>query len=127
MVQGIPESVLYIPICAEVQSPFLVLEESEITISREAMLENQVVDTTVILANPTEFPMNFAWQSCLIGRQSQVLTAEFYPSAGFVPPRGTMDCILTMSSKVDVKLRNVYALCLVDAMKEPLILKISSD
>lgn len=125
--EGIPESALYIPILAEVQSPFLVLEEGEIKISREEMSDNKITDTTVTLINPTGFPINFGWQSCLIGRQCQLVTAEFFPPAGYVPPRGTMDCVLTMSTSIDTTLRNCYALCTVETMKEPLILKISSD
>lgn len=127
-VEDVADSSIYIPVCAVVQNPFLFLEESEIFMCQETLQNNKVEDSSVTLVNPTGFPITFVWQPCLIGRQSQMLSVEFCPQTGFVPGRGTMDVVLSLSANSEyVDLRYVYAVCMVDGMKEPLILKISSD
>lgn len=79
------------------------------------------------LVNPTGSPITFVWQPCLIGSGSAGLDVEFCPGTNFVPPRGTMDVVLSLDATRTeyVNLKHIYAVCMVDGMKEPLILKIS--
>jgi hypothetical protein len=109
------------------ENPFLYLEESEIFFSKETLESNNVEDCIVTLANPCGIPLTFAWQPFLIGKQSQNISADFCPETGFVPPRGTMDCILSLTANNQkIELRHAYAVCVVDGMRKPFILKISS-
>ncbi len=127
-VVDVPDSAIIVPVIAIVQTPFLFLEETEIFLCRDSLQANKIEDAMVTLFNPTGFPITFAWQPCLIGRHSGTLGVEFCPATGFVPARGTMDVIMNLTAHSDyVGLKHVYAVCMVDGMKEPLILKISGD
>jgi hypothetical protein len=129
MVEGIPESTIHIPICAEVQTTALFLEEYKVNLNRKSLELNKFEDHVIVLTNPTGNPVAFAWKLCLVGRQSHLLGVDFSPSKGIVPPKGTQDCIFTVVGQKELlsPIKNAYALCFVDGMKEPLILKVSSD
>jgi len=128
MVEGIPESALYIPICAEVQSPFLILEDSIVLIPRDSLYIAKHIDFPVTLTNPTSYPVPFAWQECLVGRQGDLLEIQFHPSSGILPPKATKDCTFSVFFKTEFEhhIRNAFALCHVDGMKEPLVLRVST-
>jgi len=127
-VKDIPDSELHASICAFVEEPFVYLEEDQAFLCKETLTKNKVEDAMAVLINPCGFPIPFAWHPCLVGTKGDLFCVAFSPPSGTIAANGTMDVAITFTPRTDGELgadvTHVYALCYVDGMTEPLILKI---
>ncbi|ODN04997.1 Deleted in lung and esophageal cancer protein 1 [Orchesella cincta] len=129
MVEGNPESIVSIPVYAEIELPTLVMKRGRIQFDAETFITQPVQHGNCTILNPSGFNISFVWQ-CPVGRQCKLCKVHIHPQTGIVPAKGKLECSVSVESYLQdepLELNNLFVPCCVDGMREPLILKIESE
>ncbi|KAK5849638.1 hypothetical protein PBY51_013957 [Eleginops maclovinus] len=112
----------HLSVRADVQTPQVCLLSCELLLSELYM--GVPARAPVTLFNQTLLPSHFSWRAKLQGKQADVCTASFEPSSGTLGPNTSLEITVTFTSHTDVELTEVAALCEVQGMNAPLVLRI---
>ncbi|XP_061589179.1 deleted in lung and esophageal cancer protein 1-like [Cololabis saira] len=107
---------------ADVQSPQACLLNCRLVLSE--LYLGVPTTASVTLLNQTLLPSHFSWVGQLQGKQASLCTATFHPSSGILGPNESVDILVNFTSRTDLELTEVTALCEVEGMNSPLVLAI---
>ncbi|CAL8138104.1 unnamed protein product [Orchesella dallaii] len=91
MVEGNPESIVSVPVYAEIELPTLAMERGRILFDANSFISQPVQNGTCTIVNPSGFNIAFVWQ-CPVGRQCKLCKVHIHPRNGIVPAKGKMEC-----------------------------------
>ncbi|XP_072582564.1 deleted in lung and esophageal cancer protein 1 isoform X16 [Vulpes vulpes] len=112
----------YLPVYAEVQEPFVYLQNSHVEVRN--LYLGVPAKATITLINGTLLPTRFHW-SKLLGHQASVCTAKVSPRRGTLGPSEERQLNLELTAHTEEELSDLALPCTVSGMKEPLVLGIS--
>lgn len=112
----------HLSVQANVQSPQVCLLNCELLLSE--LYIGVPVEATVTLFNQTLLSSNFKWMPQLQGTQAALCVATFEPASGTLEPNTSFEITIKFTSHTDLELTEVAALCDIEGMKSPLVLKI---
>ncbi|XP_008306151.1 deleted in lung and esophageal cancer protein 1 isoform X2 [Cynoglossus semilaevis] len=112
----------HLSVRADVQSPQVCLLSCELIFS-ELYVEIPTKGT-VKLFNQTLLPSHFKWMAQLQGKQASLCTTSFDPPSGTLGPNACIEVTVNFTAHTDMKLTEVAALCEVQGMNSPLVLRI---
>ncbi|KAI7792764.1 putative deleted in lung and esophageal cancer protein 1, partial [Triplophysa rosa] len=113
----------HLSVRADVQSPQVCLQSCELVLADLYVGVPQKGSVTIF--NQTLLPAHFTW-SKLQGAQAHLCSATFSPSAGTLQPNGMTEVSVSFTAHTVEELTEVIAVCKVEGMKNPLVLRISS-
>lgn len=129
MVEGNPQSIISVPVYAQIELPSLVLENGVITFSADDFPHHQTQSGSCSIINPTGFNVPYVWQ-CPVGRHSKLCGVYIHPKKGIIPAKERVIFSVSVETYVrdePLDLDNLFVPCCVEGMREPLILKIITE
>ncbi|KAJ0022899.1 hypothetical protein NQD34_015033 [Periophthalmus magnuspinnatus] len=114
----------HLSVQASVQSPQVCLLNCELLLSELYM--GVTTEATVTLFNQTLLASNFNWRPQLQGNQASLCEATFEPMCGTLGPNASMDITIKFTSHTHHELTEVSALCDIEDVKSPLILRLKT-
>ncbi|XP_072306530.1 deleted in lung and esophageal cancer protein 1-like [Eucyclogobius newberryi] len=114
----------HLSVQASVQSPQVCLLNCELHLSQLYM--GVISEATVTLFNQTLLASNFKWRPQLQGKQASVCEATLEPTCGTLGPNASVDITLRFISHTEHELTEVAALCDIEDMKSPLVLRLKA-
>ncbi|XP_053715833.1 deleted in lung and esophageal cancer protein 1 isoform X1 [Synchiropus splendidus] len=110
---------------ADVQSPHMCLLNCELALS--GLYVGVQSKGAVTLYNQTLLPSKFSWKAKLQGRQASLCTTSFEPSSGSLGPNARQEITVHFTTHTDVDLTDIAALCDVEGVNTPLVLRIMAS
>lgn len=110
---------------ASVQSPQVCLLNCELLLSEVYL--GISTKATVTLFNQTLLPSKFNWTPELQGKQASLCEATFEPICGTLGPNSSSDITIKFTPQTKAELTEVAAICEVEGMKSPLVLRIMAS
>ncbi|XP_029384985.1 deleted in lung and esophageal cancer protein 1 isoform X2 [Echeneis naucrates] len=113
----------HLSVRADVQAPQVCLLNCELLLSE--LYIGIPAKAAVTLSNQTLLLSHFRWM--LQGRQASLCTASFDPSSGSLEPNASKEITVIFTSHTDLELTEVAALCEIQGMSSPLVLRICAS